>query len=484
MKKVVCPHCGENTEFDDDWNEGFCLKCGKKITIEEPITTLNESQQDISQGESEHPESVNDNTEGQKENDFSFNVKKEDTDISLESDEKNGDVDKKIITAKSASPVFSIVSLVNGVISLGLGWFIIGIVNIVIGIVFGIIGIKNKRLIGCAIAGIATSAVGLLFCGIIVAFMIPEFKSDSNLSAIRKQMKAGEYDAALESADELYLTGEAELKIKYEIYVLKEEYDTAAKLILDNISGYSSMLSIPDSDLKKLDDIYSNLSVDVKNEVDDLYVRIAKAQEEKAEQERIAKEEKEKAEQERIAKEEAEKAERERIAKEEAEKAEQERIAKEETEKTEQESVVEDNNQKEDYEESNVEENVWNESIIESGDESTDEISDTANQEESDRIEDYYVLIYLDYEESKGLNYKDDVCVYVDGEYVADLDYNDSKTIELFLDHGKHKIHVERDNLIRKGKSNKLSFKTSGGDSFQIKVYESSLLGLRLEFIE
>lgn len=57
----------------------------------------------------------------------------------------------------------------------------------------------------------------------------------------------------------------------------------------------------------------------------------------------------------------------------------------------------------------------------------------------------YTVIIHINYEESTGLNYRDDAKLYVDDIEVGDVPYGSDHNYEVTLTEGTHTIYLKKD---------------------------------------
>ena len=109
-------------------------------------------------------------------------------------------------------------------------------------------------------------------------------------------------------------------------------------------------------------------------------------------------------------------------------------------------------------------------------------------QEEEETLEEqvelstkHNVEIYINYEESTGLNYSDDAYVYLDNIEIGLVKNGESVVFTGTLDEGTHQLYLKRKATIRKYATNKIKFDVSKGNTvFSITAKENSISGLKI----
>ncbi|MGN0735338.1 MAG: hypothetical protein ACI4LP_05895 [Anaerovoracaceae bacterium] len=96
--------------------------------------------------------------------------------------------------------------------------------------------------------------------------------------------------------------------------------------------------------------------------------------------------------------------------------------------------------------------------------------------------ESYVVTIHIKYEESSGLNYRDDAKLFIDDKEIADVEYASETDYTVNLTNGEHEIYLKRDTLLRKNSTNKITVDVDENNKFiSIIAKENAISGLKIE---
>lgn len=106
--------------------------------------------------------------------------------------------------------------------------------------------------------------------------------------------------------------------------------------------------------------------------------------------------------------------------------------------------------------------------------------SDDSDGEKSQSV--YNVNFHILYEEATGLNYRDDLKLYIDDNEIGEVEYGSEIDYEVELKEGEHEIYLRRDATLRKSKSNVETVDVSENNTY-IKVIarEDTIKGLVIE---
>ena len=95
------------------------------------------------------------------------------------------------------------------------------------------------------------------------------------------------------------------------------------------------------------------------------------------------------------------------------------------------------------------------------------------------------VTIFVDYKESTGLNFSDDVIVYCDGIALGRMRNGTDDHYEFMAWEGELEFYLQKDTILRKDKTNKIKLDvTKENRTFYIEAKENSITGLRIKLLE
>ena len=93
-----------------------------------------------------------------------------------------------------------------------------------------------------------------------------------------------------------------------------------------------------------------------------------------------------------------------------------------------------------------------------------------------------HITLSIDYKKPSGLNYKDDVELFVDGEKKGSKQKpGNKKQYDLYLEKGKHEFYVKSTERLKNRKSNKIKINVEGEMTLYYTLEEASFRGLTLK---
>ncbi len=95
------------------------------------------------------------------------------------------------------------------------------------------------------------------------------------------------------------------------------------------------------------------------------------------------------------------------------------------------------------------------------------------------------VTIFVDYKESTGLNFSDDVIVYCDGVALGRMRNGTEEHYEFMAWEGELEFYLQKDTILRKDKTNKIELEVTKEDrTFYIEAKENAVTGLKIKLLE